>query len=100
MAMQNQDEEDFRFLAQNSADMVCRVGLDLVMHYASPSCEWLLGWESEEMVGKGPAAFVITEDLPVVAGAHERLSLDCVDPMPTEVHMRRKDGTYAWMDTT
>lgn len=37
MAMQNQDEEDFRFLAENPADMVCRVGLDLVMHYASPS---------------------------------------------------------------
>lgn len=98
MAMQNQDEEDFRFLAENSADMVCRVGLDLVMHYASPSCERLLGWKPEDMVGKGPAAFVLAEDLPVVAAAHERLSRDGADPMPTEVRMRRKDGTYAWME--
>ena len=96
--MQNPDEEDFRFLAENSADMVCRVGLDLVMHYASPSCERLLGWKPEEMVGKGPAAFVLAEDLPVVTAAHERLSRDGVDPTPTEVRMRRKDGTYAWME--
>jgi PAS domain S-box-containing protein len=98
MSMQNQDEEDFRFLAENSADMVCRVGLDLVMHYASPSCERLLGWKPEEMIGKGPDAFVLAEDLPVVAAAHERLSRDGVDPVPTEVRMRRKDGTYAWME--
>ena len=53
MAMQNQDEEDFRFLAENSADMVCRVGLDLVMHYASPSCERLLGWKPEVSLREG-----------------------------------------------
>ncbi|MFP6562162.1 PAS domain S-box protein [Paraburkholderia sp. B3] len=95
--MRNQ-KEDFRFLAENSADMVCRVGFDLVMHYASPSCERILGWKPEEMVGKGPDAFVFPEDLPTVAAAHERLMRDGVDPVPTEVRMQRKDGSYAWME--
>lgn len=96
--MMRSQKEDFRFLAENSADVVCRVGFDLVMHYASPSCERVLGWKPEEMVGKGPNAFVFHEDLPTVAAAHERLMREGVDPVPTKVRMRRKDGSYAWME--
>lgn len=98
MRNQEEPEEDFRFLAENSADMVCRVGFDLVMHYASPSCERILGWKPEEMVGKGPDAFVFPEDLPTVAAAHERLVRDGIDPVPTQIRMRKKDGSYAWME--
>lgn len=96
--MRKHDEENCRFLAENSADMVCRVGFDLVMRYAPPSCERLLGWKPEEMVGKGPDAFVLPADLPTVFAAHERLVRNGVDPMPTEVRMKRKDGGYAWME--
>lgn len=96
--MQNRNEEDYQFLAENSADMVCRVGFDLVMQYTSPSCERILGWKPEEMVGKGPDAFVFPDDLPTVGAAHKRLLANGVDPVPTEVRMRRKDGSYAWME--
>ncbi|PLZ02703.1 hypothetical protein CY652_09210 [Burkholderia sp. WAC0059] len=96
--MPKQDEDDFKFLAENSADMVCLVGLDLVMQYASPSCERILGWKPHEMVGKGPDAFVFPPDLPTVGAAHGRLLLTGADTVPTEVRMRRKDGSYAWME--
>ncbi len=77
--------------------MVCRVGLDLVMHYASPSCERILGWKPEEMIGKGPQVFVHPQDLPIVAAAHQRLLEHGVDPSPTSVRMRNKQGGYTWM---
>jgi hypothetical protein len=32
------DEIDFQFLAEHIVDMVCEVGSDLMMSYASPSC--------------------------------------------------------------
>ncbi len=48
------DETDFKFLAENSADIICRSGMDRVIRYTSPSCFLVLGWKPEEMIGKGP----------------------------------------------
>jgi len=96
--MAERNEINFQFLAEQNVDMICMVGLDLVMNYVSPSCHRILGWTPEEMCGKGPDAFVLPEDLPVVAAAHERLLVHGVDESPTTIRMRRKDGTFAWMD--
>ncbi|HXS03034.1 MAG TPA: PAS domain S-box protein [Rhodanobacter sp.] len=96
--MGNQGEATFRLLAENNVDLVCWIDLDLVMRYASPSCEQLLGWKPEEMVGRGPDAFVLPDDLPIVAAAHERLVREGMDPFPTVVRMRKKDGTLASME--
>jgi len=74
------------------------VGLDLTMHYASPSCQRILGWTQEEMCGKGPDAFVLPEDIPTVVAVQEQLMSRTVDEMPTVVRMRKKDGAFAWME--
>jgi len=92
------DEPDFRFLAEHAFDMICEVDSSLVMSYTSPSCEQLLGWRLEEMVGKGPDVFVHPEDLPAVAMAHEALMRDGYDRSPTVVRMRTKPGGYKWME--
>ena len=93
-------ETDFRLLAEYAHDIICQVGADLVMSYASPSCHRLLGWKPEEMVGKGPDAFVHPDDLPVVAAAHRELIRHGSDKTPTVVRMLRKNGSYAWMEIT
>lgn len=92
------DEIDFQSLAENNVDMIAFVGLDLVMHYASPSCQHIFGWTPEEMCGKGPDVFVHPEDLPIVAASHQSLLIEGVDKTPSTVRMRKKDGTYAWME--
>jgi diguanylate cyclase (GGDEF)-like protein/PAS domain S-box-containing protein len=92
------DGIDYRLLAQNSVDMICFVGSDLRMSYASPSCEQILGWLPEEMCGKGPEVFVFEEDLPIVFAAQQRLMIHGVDDAPTTVRMRKKDGGFAWME--
>lgn len=68
------------------------------MHYVSPSCRQVLGWTPEEMCDKGPEAFVCAEDLPSVAAAHQRLFKYGVDLEPSTIRMRKKDGTFAWME--
>jgi len=78
--------------------MIAFVGLDLVMHYVSPSCQHVLGWMQEEMCDRGPDAFVLPEDLPIVAAAHQRLLIEGVDKTPSTIRMRKKDGTQAWME--
>lgn len=89
---------DFQFLADHIVDMVCEVGADLMMRYTSPSCERLLGWKPEEMVGKGPEAFVHPADLPVVVAARVALFKNGVDRTPTLIRMRNKSGDYVWME--
>lgn len=96
--MADHNEIDFQSLAENSVDMIAFVGLDLVMHYVSPSCQHVLGWMPEEMCDRGPDVFVLPEDLPIVAAAHQRLLVDGVDKTPSTIRMRKKDGTHAWME--
>jgi PAS domain S-box-containing protein len=56
--MAGEYEVGFSFLAENSSDIICRAGLDLALHYASPSTLPLLGWQAKEVIGKSLNAFV------------------------------------------
>jgi len=96
--MSGEDEINFQFFAENSADIVCRVGLDKVMRYVSPSCFYLLGWRPEEMTGKGPEAFVLAEDLPTLDAAAAKIVSPDVQNSPATIRMRKKDGSAAWME--
>jgi diguanylate cyclase (GGDEF)-like protein/PAS domain S-box-containing protein len=90
---------DFQFLAENSADVICRVGLDMRFRYVSPSAFNVLGWKPEEMVGTGPEALVLAEDLPRLAAAAERNLRPGERSLPVTVRLRKRDGSVAWMET-
>jgi diguanylate cyclase (GGDEF)-like protein/PAS domain S-box-containing protein len=85
--MSGNDEASFLFLAENSIDIICRAGLDMVLHYVSPSSFHILGWKPEEMTGKRPNAFFLPEDASALAVKS-----------PAIVRMRMKDGTMAWVE--
>lgn len=91
-------EAQFRFLAENSVDIICRADVDLVMHYASPSTLQVLGWTPEEMVGKRPEDFVLREDLPVLTAAVDRAFTPDAQTDTATVRMRKKDGSVAWVE--
>ena len=42
-------EADFRLLAEESSDMVMRIGFDGRIRYVSPSCIRILGWSAEQL---------------------------------------------------
>jgi diguanylate cyclase (GGDEF)-like protein/PAS domain S-box-containing protein len=85
--MSGENDAGFQFLAENSIDIICRAGLDMVLHYVSPSSFHVLGWRPEEMMGKRPDAFFLPEDATVLAGIS-----------PAIVRMRMKDGMMAWVE--
>jgi diguanylate cyclase (GGDEF)-like protein/PAS domain S-box-containing protein len=92
------DDDNFQFLAENSADIICRAGLDAVLRYVSPSSVHVLGWRPDEMVGTGPEAYVFSEDLPIVDAAQVlNRSRGSAGP-PITVRMRKKGGSLAWME--
>ena len=45
---------DFKTLAENSADVILRVGPDMKANYVSPSARQVLGFEPEELLGRHP----------------------------------------------
>src|SRR5580658_4352812 len=85
--MSGENEASFHFLAENSIDIICRAGLDMVLHYVSPSSFHVLGWKPEEMTGKRPDAFFLPEDASALAGNSFAI-----------VRMRMKDGIMAWVE--
>ena len=96
--MQDRAPTDFQFLAENSADMICRVDLNQVLHYVSPSCLHILGWTPEEMIGTGPDAFVPAEDIPLIKEAVARRETPGGEHTTITIRMRTKAGPYAWME--
>ncbi len=45
-----QSEELYRFLAENSSDVISRLGINSKRNYISPSCKKIYGYEPEEVI--------------------------------------------------
>jgi diguanylate cyclase (GGDEF)-like protein/PAS domain S-box-containing protein len=98
--MAGEDQINFQFLTENSADIICRFGLDRMFHYVSPSSFPVLGWTPEEMKAMPPLALIFPEDVPIVVAAIERNLSIGVIPTPTAARIRKKDGTFTWLEVT
>ncbi|MBN1303080.1 MAG: PAS domain S-box protein [Anaerolineales bacterium] len=94
-----ESEERFRLLAENSTDMISRHDPDGMYLYVSPSCRTLLGYEPEEIIGHSAFELIHPDDSPLVD--RSRLSIQ-EQPITdtTTYRMRKKDGTYTWLETT
>jgi diguanylate cyclase (GGDEF)-like protein/PAS domain S-box-containing protein len=92
--MSADDGARFQFLAETSSDVICCSGSDAVLRYVSPSCFRVLGWKPEEMTGKRPDDFMLSEDASLIP---DRLITGPEDS-PLTVRMRRKDETVAWIE--
>jgi diguanylate cyclase (GGDEF)-like protein/PAS domain S-box-containing protein len=88
------DDVSFQFLAENSSDIICRAGLDMVLRYVSPSCARILGWKPEEMTGKRPDDFILSAEASFLPDS----LVSGLDRSPLTVRMRKKDGTIAWVE--
>jgi diguanylate cyclase (GGDEF)-like protein/PAS domain S-box-containing protein len=96
--MPSSDSTDFQFLAEYSADIICRSGMDMVLTYVSPSSLPLLGYKPEEMIGKKTDVFILAEDMPILRTALARILASGVQTDSQTVRMRRKDASAVWME--
>jgi len=96
--MPSNDTANFQFLAENSVDMICRSGMDMVLTYVSPSSLLLLGYKPEEMVGQHTDALILPEDIPALRSAVARILASDDQTDSETVRMRRKDGSTVWME--
>jgi diguanylate cyclase (GGDEF)-like protein/PAS domain S-box-containing protein len=93
-------ETDFRALAENVCDIICRLDVELAILYMSPSVFDVLGWDPREIVGKEPAFLIVAEDVPVLAAAHADRRAHPSENLLVAVRMRKKDGAVVWTEVT
>jgi diguanylate cyclase (GGDEF)-like protein/PAS domain S-box-containing protein len=94
MAPMAVDDASFQFLAENSSEILCRVGPNFSLLYISPSVVRVLGWKPEEVIGRNPGEFIFPQDVPLLA----RSLRSSAEESFVTVRMRRKDGTLAWVE--
>ena len=94
------EEQSFKFLTENSADMIFRCDFAPKFTYVSPSSFRLLGKAPEEFLGLHPSSAVFGEDLPIVRKHIEELSVPGAASSNVAVRFFHKNGSLVWMEVS
>jgi diguanylate cyclase (GGDEF)-like protein/PAS domain S-box-containing protein len=91
------DAAAYRLIVENAADLIVRADSRRTRTFVSPSSRELLGFEPDELLGRGGIELVHPDD---IARATETLRSVCAyNPRANLVfRMRRKDGTHVWVE--
>ncbi|MBD0266744.1 MAG: EAL domain-containing protein [Cyanobacteria bacterium Co-bin8] len=93
-----ESEGRFRLLAENTRDLICLHRPTGHFLYLSQSCQALLGFATEELIGSTPYALMHRDD-------RRRIQLEVHhmmrqgNPSPITYQARRKDGQYIWLES-
>lgn len=90
-----EQERLYRLVTDNSRDVVSLHGRDGLLLYISPSCESVLGYSQEELLGCDPADWIHPEDIRHARAAYSSLR----SGTPVSYRIRRKSGEYIWFET-
>jgi diguanylate cyclase (GGDEF)-like protein/PAS domain S-box-containing protein len=91
------DDQSFKFLTENSADMIFRCDFTPKFTYVSPSSIRLLGKAPEEFLGQSPASAVFAEDLGVIRKHIEALRQPGSEASNVDVRFFHNNGSLVWM---
>jgi diguanylate cyclase (GGDEF)-like protein/PAS domain S-box-containing protein len=92
-------EADFRLLAEESSDMVTRIGLDQRMLYVSPSSERVVGWRPEQLTGTSALVGVNAEDLPKINETVAALKHGDIAEARIVYRTRHRDAKEVWIES-
>jgi PAS domain S-box-containing protein len=89
----------YRMLAENVQEMIIRFTPEGTITYASTAVRKVLGYEPEEVVGKGGQEFLHPDDLEQVVEAHRDM-LRGIEPPAVLSRLLHRDGHPVWTETT
>ncbi|MFA5400957.1 MAG: PAS domain S-box protein [Dehalococcoidia bacterium] len=100
-------EERYRFITENTADVIWMLDKYLNYTFISPSVTRLNGFTVEEAMSRGIAQRMTPESLDKIAGALENGSIPILDSTPgqkrwftIEMETYHKNGSTVWMETS
>ncbi len=94
----HESERRFRTVVQHSYDVVAVVGPDATVRWATENVTGLLGWAPEELVGRNGLDLVHPDHVGHMVEELERFVGGVGVPNPTPVLLRRKDGSWLWVE--
>lgn len=94
----NEAKNMYRFVAENSVDLICLHNLDTSFQYVSPSVINILGYDSEEMKGRSPLDYAHSADLQYLKDSFVGFIDEKVSGT-TIARYKNKDGKYIWLET-
>ncbi len=93
-----ESEARYRLLADNIADLVSRRTLDHRFEYVSPSHELVLGWTSDDLIGRSAFDYLHPDDRERVRPALATLGSGSTSPQLV-LRVRHKQGHYVWLES-
>jgi diguanylate cyclase (GGDEF)-like protein/PAS domain S-box-containing protein len=93
-------EADFRLLAEESSDMVTRIGLDGRLLYVSPSSARVVGWKPEQLTGTPALAGVNAGDLAAVNDVVAALKRGAISETRIVYRSRHREAKDIWIEST
>ena len=88
-------EERFKSLVQNSSDIITIVESNGMIRYQSPSCQRILGYDPEALLGENAFDYVHPEDR---ASIEQAFGQEMRSPLSTiEVNFRFRHGNGQWI---
>jgi PAS domain S-box-containing protein len=90
----------YRFLADNTRDLISRCRVDGEITYASPSCKAVTGYRPEELVGGTSYRFIHPDDRDRAFGEMRALFKDRANRDTTRLEYRfwHKEGRWIWLE--
>jgi len=92
------DADIHRVLVDYATDVLWLLHPDYTVRYVSRAVDSLLGWSSEELVGGHPMQLAHPADVSLVEEVILRARAGEPGPFTFTVRVRRKDGTYVWVE--
>lgn len=93
-----EQEHQYRLLAENAADVVCRLDRDGRMTWLSPSLERHLGWRPEQLQGRGLEAITHPDDRDKLRLLQDPRQPD--EPLLLDLRLIGAEGPHRWMSLT
>jgi diguanylate cyclase (GGDEF)-like protein/PAS domain S-box-containing protein len=93
-------EADFRLLAEQSSDMVTRVGLDQRILYVSPASLRVVGWRPDQLIGTPALAGVNPQDLPGVNATMVALRRGDIVDARLVYRSRHRERHEVWIESS
>ncbi|WP_234681922.1 diguanylate cyclase domain-containing protein [Bradyrhizobium monzae] len=93
-------EAHFRLLAEGSSDMVTRIGLDERLRYVSPSCNRVVGWRPNQLIGTDALAGIHPEDRPQVQAIVDAMKRGDTDEARVTYRNVHRQKSEVWLEST
>lgn len=94
-----ESERKFRFISENITDFISIIDIDGRFMYASPSSVKVIGYTTEELIGKNIIFFIHAEDVTnFLEEALEKIVFN-KEEASLRYRLNKKDGSFNWVET-